>query len=112
MHLLRELKYIIRRAQEGDGRVVRLGPLILFSTQTGDAWLLDTDDRLALCLARDCETRPYLVSENDRTFQIAWQASYEIVGDVFSVVSKDGRIRSIFGYPTAEITRLSEMPLA
>src|SRR6201982_4283446 len=42
-----EVRYIQRRAANQDGRVVTLGRLILFSTKTGDAWLLDPADPLA-----------------------------------------------------------------
>ena len=43
--LAEEIKYIQRRAAEHDGRFVTVGPLVLFSTDTGDAWLLDPAGR-------------------------------------------------------------------
>src|SRR6516164_6458202 len=43
-----EVRYIQRRAAEHDSRIVTIAQLVLFSTQTGDAWLLDSTDRLAL----------------------------------------------------------------
>ena len=39
--LAEEIDYIQSRAAERDGRLVTVGPLVLFSTETGDAWLLD-----------------------------------------------------------------------
>ena len=51
--LAEEVRYIQNKAAEHDGRVVTLGQLILFSTDTGDAWLLDVADQLAAPLARD-----------------------------------------------------------
>ena len=45
----REINYIISRAKNSDTRLVTLGTLVLFSTETGDAWLLDSEDGLALC---------------------------------------------------------------
>src|SRR6516165_9978882 len=42
-----EVRYILRRAAEHDGRVVTIGQFVLFSTETGDAWLLDPSDQLA-----------------------------------------------------------------
>ena len=36
-----EVRYIQRSAADHDGRVVTVGQLVLFSTETGDAWLLD-----------------------------------------------------------------------
>jgi len=47
----REVAYIIRRAQHNEARVVILGQLIYFSAQSGDAWMLDPVDHLALWLA-------------------------------------------------------------
>jgi hypothetical protein len=35
-----EVEYIVRRAAERDARVVTLGTLVFFSTETGDAWML------------------------------------------------------------------------
>ena len=48
-----EVRYIQRRAADRHGRVVAVGQLVLFSTETGDAWLLDPSDQLAARLARD-----------------------------------------------------------
>ena len=39
-----EVRYIQRRAADYDSRIVTIGQLILFSTKTGDAWLLDPAD--------------------------------------------------------------------
>src|SRR5580700_7195889 len=53
-----EVRYIQRRAADYDGHIVTIGQLVLFSTETGDAWLLDPADRLAARLARDGESEP------------------------------------------------------
>src|ERR1700737_4112334 len=53
-----EVRYIQRRAADHDGRIVTVGQLVLFSTETGDAWLLDPADRLAARLARYGENEP------------------------------------------------------
>ena len=42
-----EVRYIQHRAADHDGRIVTIGQLVLFSTETGDAWLLDRTDFLA-----------------------------------------------------------------
>ena len=42
-----EARYIQRRAADRHGRVVTVGQLVLFSTETGDAWLLDPSDQRA-----------------------------------------------------------------
>src|SRR6202008_4160338 len=41
-----EVRYIQRHAANHHGRIVTIGQLVLFSTETGDAWLLDRADRL------------------------------------------------------------------
>lgn len=46
-----EVRYIQRQAAKYDGRFVNIGQLVLFSTDTGDAWVLDTSDQLATRLA-------------------------------------------------------------
>ena len=48
-----EIRHIQRCSARHDGRIVTVGQLILFSTQTGDAWLLDSEDGLAAPLTRD-----------------------------------------------------------
>ena len=48
-----EIRHIQRRAARQDGRIVTVGQLILFSTETGDAWLLDKEDGFAAPLTRD-----------------------------------------------------------
>lgn len=47
LQVRREADYIVERALRGEGRVVSIGPLVLFSTATGDAWMLDPADGLA-----------------------------------------------------------------
>ena len=99
----KEADYIIKKAQVYDSRVVGLGGLVFFSTQTGDAWIMDPTDSLALCLARDGERQDFSILETPTNFQIAWEAQYLINGEIFIVTTKDGRARAIFGYPTREI---------
>ena len=55
---------------------VTLGSLIFFSTDNGDAWVLDFDDRLALCLALEGKAQPYRIVETDTRFAIEWNAKY------------------------------------
>ncbi|MFA7060134.1 MAG: hypothetical protein WC156_04880 [Pedobacter sp.] len=99
----READYIIKKAQVYDSRVVRLGGLLFFSTRTGDAWILDIEDSLALCLARDGERQSFSILETPNNIQIVWEAQYVIDGERFVVTTTDDRVRTIVGYPTREI---------
>ena len=84
-----------------------VGPLILFSTQTGDAWLLDPADRLAARLARDGESEPIHIEETDTTFAIGWQGGYRIEGPAFVYADNDsGRVTTILGYPTDQLAQI------
>lgn len=99
-----EVNYITGRALEHDGRVVTIGPLVLFSTASGDAWLLDPEDHLALALAKDGSPLPATIRETPENFSIEWTATYQFRGDVMVVVEPAGRSRVIRGYPIAQIT--------
>ena len=100
-----EVRYIQRRAANHDGRVVIIGQLVLFSTDTGDAWLLDPADRLAARLAREGESEPIHIEETDTTFAIGWKGRYRIVGPAFIYSDEDtGRVATILGYPTDKLT--------
>jgi len=99
----READYIIKKAQVLDSRVVGLGGLVFFSTQTGDSWILDPADGLALCLAQGGERQAFSILETPTNFQIAWEAQYVIDEETFTVITEDGRVRTIFGYPTSKI---------
>jgi hypothetical protein len=83
-----------RRAN--DSRIVTIGQLILFSTKTGDAWLLDPADHLAARLARQGESEPIQIEETDTTFAIGWKGRYRIEGPAFVYSDEDtGRVATI-----------------
>jgi hypothetical protein len=99
-----EMRYIQRRAANHDSRIVTIGQLVLFSTDTGDAWLLDRSDQLAARLARDGETEPIHIEETDTAFTIGWKGSYRLDGPAFVYSDREtGRVVTILGYPTDKI---------
>ena len=104
LRLAEEVGYIQRRAARQDARIVALGQLLLFSSQTGDAWLLDPSDQLATPLARDGEILSVHIEETDTNFAIAWTGVYRIDGAAFVYCDQDsGNVRTILGYPTQRI---------
>jgi hypothetical protein len=107
-----EIQYIIKRAQAEEARVVTLGKLGLFSTRTGDAWLLDTEDNFALCLCRDGNPQPYRAVGEPGTFAIEWPASFAIDGDTFIVHQRSGRVIATQDYHTEEIAAACQRSLA
>jgi hypothetical protein len=105
--LAQKIKYIQRRAAEYDARFVTVGPLVFFSTQTGDAWMLDPSDQLAARLACDGDPEPIDFQETDTNRAIGWKGNYHIEGRAFVYADREaGRIITILGYPTAKLAQL------
>ncbi len=100
----REVNYITQAAQAEESRIVALGNLVLFSTRTRDAWLLDPEDDFALCPCRDGEPQPVQIIDTPESFAIDWPVRFAIDGSTFIVQEKSGRVVAIHGYPTAEIS--------
>ena len=105
--LAEEIDYIQGRAAERDGRLVTVGPLVLFSTETGDAWLLDPADRLAARVAQDGDPEELYFEETDASFAIGWKGNYQIEGDAFVYIDRENaRVTTILGYPTRRLAQL------
>src|SRR6201998_2475572 len=103
-----EVRYIQRRAADHTGRVISIGQLILFSSKSGDAWLLDPSDQLAARLARDGDPEPIHIEETDTTFAIGWKGHYRIDGPAVVYSDRDtGRVATILGYPTEKLSQIA-----
>lgn len=89
VRLADEVRSIQHRAAAHDGRVVTLGPLVLFSTASGDAWVLDPADYLATRLARDGDPLPVHIEDTATNFTIGWQGPYRIDGDAFVYADRE-----------------------
>jgi hypothetical protein len=101
-----EIAYIQDKAADHDGRLVTIGQLILFSTDTGDAWLLEVTDQLAARLARDGDPEPISLEETDTSFAIEWKGHYRIEGSAFVYSDRaTSRVTTILGYPTQKIAQ-------
>lgn len=105
INITSETEYIITKAEQRDARLVLFGSLVLFSTQTGDAWMLDPDDQLALCLAIDGVRQKFYVRDTQENYQIEWNARYAIDGEAFIIIPHGGGQRVIMGYPINKIQR-------
>jgi hypothetical protein len=103
LNLHREIRYITRLAQAGDSRLVLLAKLLLFSTATRDAWLLDIEDNSALCLCDGGQPQIFSILETPDTLVIEWPAAFEIRGSEFIVRNKSGSVIVKSDYPTPEI---------
>ena len=108
-----EIRYIRRRAAEHDSRWVTVGRLALFSTETGDAWLLDAEDHLAARLARDGDREHVHFEETETRFAIGWKGKYRIDGEAFVYTDRDsGRVVTILGYPVRRIAEWGDRKIS
>ena len=77
---------------------------MLFSTDTGDAWLLDPTDNLAARLARDGDPEDIYFEETDTNFAIGWKGNHQMDGDAFVYIDgATARVTTILGYPTRRL---------
>jgi len=107
LHLAQEVRSIQHRAAEHDGRIVSIGPLLLFSTDTGDAWMLEPADQLAVRLAVGGDPLPVHIEETETSFAIGWQGRYRFDGDTFVYEDKQSRrLNAIRGYPVKQLLRV------
>ncbi len=105
--LSEELRAIQQHAAEHNGRIVSIGPLVLFSTESGDAWILDPADQLAARLAHNGDPLPVYIDETDTNYAIGWQGHYRIDGDAFVYEDHESqRLTAVRGYPTQLLLRV------
>lgn len=101
-----EIRYIQNKAADHDSRVVSFAQLLLFSSETGDAWLLDVSDQLAARVARDGDPESIQLEETDANFAVGWKGTYRIDGSAFIYTDRETRrVTTILGYPTQAIAR-------
>ena len=107
LNIFIEIEYILRCTQNKDSKIVKLNELLLFSTDTGDAWILDVDDKKAICLMKNFEKQNYNIFDNPKQFGIEWKYKYIIENDIFTVVD-EFEMKEIIGYPIKEILKHSK----
>jgi hypothetical protein len=105
-----ECELVVKAAGEGIEKMIVTGPeilpvpFVLFASQ-GDAWLLDPDDNLALCLMLHGQKMERSFRDSPREIAIAWDGTFRIDGDGFVVQTEHPAIgtRVILGYPLDEL---------
>jgi hypothetical protein len=106
LHLANEVRSIQRRAAEHDGRIVTIAALVFFSTDSGDAWILEPADQLAARLAAGGDPLPVHIEETETSYSISWQGHYRIEGRMFLYEDAGShRLTAIQGYPVQRLLR-------
>lgn len=90
------------------GPELRVGPFVLFSTGIGDAWLLEPDEQLAMCLVWRGERQDIGITDDPARMEIPWDGEYELLGDFFRITSDHPEIgeRAVGGYPLTVVRQL------
>ena len=84
-----------------------IGELVLFSSESGDAWMLDPSAYLAVRLASDGHPEPIHIEDTETTFTVAWTGEYGITGSAFLYTDRDSRrVTTMFGYPTQKLAQM------
>lgn len=99
-----EVEKIQASAAAGKATVLPLGVFVLFSTATGDAWLLEVTDMDAIQVARGGEKLTVEIEENPETIEINWTHKFEIKNKKFiltSYLDKEEEVRE--DYPAHTI---------
>ncbi len=83
-------------------------PFVLFASGIGDAWLLEPDEQLAMCLVWQGERQTIGLRDDPDRVEVEWDGAYELLGDVFSIESQHPAIgvRAIGGYPLGDVRPL------
>ncbi|MDP5239125.1 hypothetical protein Q9Q94_06255 [Uliginosibacterium sp. 31-16] len=107
---LKEVEYILGLAAAGKSHVVALEHCVLFSTEDGDAWVLDANDGLALCLSWHGRRQDFVIEESAERFFVGYDADFMLREGAFVVRSDNPRIgsRTILGYPAQGLADLFE----
>ena len=82
-----EVEKIQESAKGGKAAVLALGVFVLFSTATGDAWLLEVTDMDAIQVARGGEKLTVQIEENPETIEINWTHKFDIKNKQFILTS-------------------------
>src|SRR5205823_3137509 len=67
----------------GTGAELLVGPFVLFSSGIGDAWLLEPDEHVAMCLVWQGARQTIGLRDNPARLEVEWDCEYELLGDFF-----------------------------
>ncbi len=101
----RKAEQIIQNAVDQEPKIDCIGNFIFFSTETGEAWMLDHRDNRALRLAENSQPLPYKIIETKERFSVEWKERFQIQDELFLTTRKEHK--SVFeNYPTKTIQGL------
>lgn len=98
IHLIQEA------AVEKRQHIIEVGVFILFSTSSGDSWLLELTDSDCIQLADKGEKLEVPIKETPEVIEVDWSHTFAVNNKQFEVVAyKDKTQQVLDHYPTMEI---------
>lgn len=105
INVSKKISEYIELGKNGYPKLERWGNFIFLSTSSGEAWLLQIKEHLALRLVDRSEALPINIVENRHEFGVEWTDQFIINGTVF-MATRDGVVSSFYDYPIAQIQSL------
>lgn len=105
MDMNKMAKEFVNNAIEGKDEIKNLGNFIFLSTVSGEAWVLEHRENLALRLADHYEELPYKITETKTTFHIGWTEEFHIIDGVF-IAGNQGKQSHFNEYPVGRLRLL------
>lgn len=102
MNMTKRAKTIISHAENGRQEIDIIGNFIFLSTRSGEAWMLDHRENLALRLADEYQPLKYKIIETDDRFFVEWTEKFQLLDDAFLAIS-DSKKSLFTDYPVREL---------
>lgn len=97
----KEVEKIQQAAGEKKNFVYSVGVFVLFSSESGDGWLLEVSDMDAVQVAAAGKALDVEIEENPETIEINWTHSFAIKDKKLQLTSyKDNTVTAVEQYPT------------
>jgi len=80
---------VAKSAAAGEATIDCIGNFIFFSTDSGQAWMLDHRNNYALRLADNRKILNYRINESKEKFQVEWKERFIIKNNQFYIQGKD-----------------------
>ncbi len=105
MIMTHKASQMVDNALVKDPKVDCIGNFILFSTVSGDAWMLDHRGNRALKLAEKGQALSYRIIETKEKFSIEWKERFRIEDDNF-IATRNNEEKIYPEYPTKTLSSL------
>lgn len=105
MNVKQKVAEYVAYAKNGHENFEIFGKFVLFSSSSGEAWLLDPNEKLALRLVDNFEQLQFTIEETTTKFYVEWPERYQIQDGTFIALRGEKQTK-FSNYPAAELNTL------